>query len=72
MKKSSLQKQVSSLEEETFDLISKITWLLKEYNLWEPDDTFTFGDGDKWGRFDPEYELELSQRTKENPEDYTK
>ncbi len=59
-----INNKIKDLEEETFDLIAKITWILKEHKLWGPDNTFTFGDGDRWSRFDPEYELKLTQRTK--------
>jgi hypothetical protein len=66
----SKEEYILELEEESFDLIAKITWLLKEHDLWDEDNTFTFGDGDRWSRFDPDYELELSTRKKEEPESY--
>ena len=58
------------LEMETFDLIAKITSVLKKHDLWGDDDTYTFPDGDRWARFDPEQEQEYLDYTKEETVDY--
>jgi hypothetical protein len=47
---------ITELEMETFDLIA--------------DGTFTFRDGDRWARFDPETEFKYEEYTKEENEDY--
>lgn len=41
------------LEMELFDLVSKVTFLLTTYNLWDKDESFTFPDGEVWRKFDP-------------------
>lgn len=61
---------IHKLEMETFDLIAKITSILKIHDLWEPDDTYTFPDGDRWARFEPEQEQEYLDYTKEENECY--
>jgi hypothetical protein len=55
---------------ETFDLIAKIVSILKEHKLWGPDNTYTFTDGDRWARFDPEGEAPYLEYTKEENEEY--
>lgn len=40
------------LELETFDLIAKVIDLLDTHELWEPDGTYTFKDGERWARLD--------------------
>jgi len=36
------------LDEENFDLIAKVKELLNTHNLWGPDGTYTFKDGERW------------------------
>ena len=64
-----LKKENGVLEVESFDLIAKVVELIGEIG-WNDDDTYTFKDGDRWRRFDPEYELELSTRKKDVKEQY--
>ena len=59
---------VLELEMETFDLIAKIIGILKEHELWGPDDTYTFTDGDRWHRFEPEVEEQYLDYVKEENE----
>jgi len=40
------------LEIENFDLIAKVNELLNEHELYEPDGTYTFKDGERWARLD--------------------
>lgn len=61
---------IEELEMETFDLIAKITTVLKDHNLWGEDSTYTFRDGDRWARFDPETEFQYESYTKEENECY--
>jgi len=42
------------LDMENFDLIAKVIELLGEHNLWGPDGTYTFKDGERWARVDVE------------------
>lgn len=62
--------QIHALEMETFDLIAKITSVLKHHDLWGDDNTYTFPDGDRWARFEPEQEQEYLDYTKEENECY--
>ena len=41
-----------SVDEECFDLVAKVTWLIEQYPGWSEDDTFTFPDGDTWTKFE--------------------
>ncbi len=61
---------ILSLEMETFDLIAKIVAILKDEDLWDDADTYTFRDGDRWSKFDPEVEDEYYNYTKEENVDY--
>lgn len=61
---------IEELEMETFDLIAKIVGILKEHNLWEPDGTYTFKDGDRWSRFEPEVEEQYLDYVKDNNEEF--
>ena len=70
LNESALRKQLHDLEMETFDLIAKITSILKEHSLWNEDGTYTFKDGDRWARFDPDQEQAYLEYTKEENEDY--
>ena len=40
------------LDLENFDLIAKVIELLTTHNLWNPDDTYTFEDGERWAKFE--------------------
>ena len=59
---------IVELEMETFDLIAKLTSVLAMHNLWDDDGTYTFPDGDRWARFDPDMEQELLNYSKEENE----
>ena len=61
---------IKELEMETFDLIAKVVTLLAEHGLWDSDNTYTFKDGDRWARFDPDQEQEYLDYTKEENECY--
>ena len=61
---------IEELEQECFDLVAKIICLLNEQNLWNDDATYTFSDGDRWARFDPEVEQVYLDYTKEENECY--
>lgn len=61
---------IKELEMETYDLIAKITSVLKLHDLWDEDGTYTFPDGDRWARFEPSIELEYLEYTKEENETY--
>lgn len=54
MSKVKLKDYDGDLDRENFELIAKIVWLLESQALWDYDDTYTFPDGETWGRFDPE------------------
>lgn len=70
MKRPSKDELIKALEMETFDLIAKITTVLKDHDLWGDDGTYTFRDGDRWARFDPETEFMYESYTKEENETY--
>jgi len=53
-KKVSLIHYDGDVERENFHLIAKVIYLIDSNKLWSEDDTFTFPDGETWGRFDPE------------------
>ncbi len=40
------------LEQEAFDLVAKCIELIETIG-WNDDDTYTFANGDRWYRFDP-------------------
>ena len=42
------------LEMENFDLIAKVLELLNTHNLWGPDGTYTFEDGERWAKLEGE------------------
>lgn len=44
------------LEMETFDLIAKVKELLTTHDLWGPDGTYTFEDGERWAKLEIEDE----------------
>ena len=52
--------EINDLNKETFDLIAKVIELINVIG-WEPDGTYTFSDGDRWARFDPDYESALAR-----------
>jgi len=62
-------KQIRELEMEVFDLIAKITSILKTHKLWDEDDKYTFSDGDRWARFEPERELEVLEHGTRDKQD---
>lgn len=55
-----LLEKINALEQETFDLIAKVIELVNLIG-WNDDDTYTFNDGDRWARFDPDYESALAR-----------
>lgn len=68
-----LQAHIKEQDMEIFDLIAKITGILKKHDLWDDNDQYEFDDGDRWARFEPEQEDELiehSQREKEDNDRY--
>ena len=67
---SSRKEYIEELEQENFDLIAKITTLLREHQLWGPDDTYTFKDGDRWRRFEPKVEEQYLDYVKDDNEVY--
>lgn len=50
---------IKDLEMETFDLIAKVIELINVIG-WDDDDTYTFEDGERWAKFDPTYESEIT------------
>lgn len=42
-----------SIEQENFDLVAKVLELITIIG-WDDDDTYTFSDGERWAKFDPE------------------
>lgn len=70
MTKQTKDEYILELEMETFDLIAKIVGVLKDHDLWGDDDTYTFKDGDRWARFEPDQEQEYLDYTKEENVDY--
>lgn len=52
--------EIESLNKETFDLIAKVIELINLIG-WNDDGTYTFNDGDRWARFDPDYESALAR-----------
>lgn len=40
------------LQIENFDLIAKVRELLNQHQLWGPDGTYTFNDGERWARLE--------------------
>jgi hypothetical protein len=42
------------LDVENFDLIAKVIELLDTHDLWEPNGTYSFKDGERWAQFKPE------------------
>ena len=63
-------KYIKELEMETFDLIAKITSILHDHGLWNDDDTFTFRDGDRWAKFEPQVEEQYLDYDKQENECY--
>ena len=62
--------ELEALEQETFDLIAKVVSILTTHDLWNEDGTYTFTDGDRWARFEPELESKYLAHTKEENERY--
>ena len=44
---------IKELELEAFDLVRKCIELINRVG-WDEDDTYTFDDGDRWAKFNPE------------------
>jgi len=44
-----------SIEQENFDLVAKVVELINVIG-WNDDDTYTFSNGERWAKFDPEGE----------------
>ena len=49
----SRSKQIIELEQETFDLIARVIELINVIG-WDEDNSYTFEDGEKWYKFDPD------------------
>ena len=47
-----LKEYSEHLDIENFDLIAKVIELLTTHDLWEPDGTYTFEDGERWARLE--------------------
>jgi hypothetical protein len=43
-------------EQQCYDLIAKVKWLINSYPGWSEDGTFTFPDGETWAKLDIEGE----------------
>jgi len=55
MNKKELREHIIDQDKEIYDLIAKVIELIVIIG-WDDDDTHTFSDGDRWARFDPDYE----------------
>jgi hypothetical protein len=55
LSKERLVRVVREQEKETFDLVAKVVELINELG-WDPDDSYTFIDGDRWYKFNPDEE----------------
>jgi len=55
MSKAQLLKYIDTIEKENFDLVAKVIELINRI-AWDDDGTYTFNDGDRWSRFEPEQE----------------
>ncbi len=44
-----------TIEQENFDLVAKVVELINVIG-WNDDDTYTFEDGERWAKFNPEGE----------------
>ena len=44
---------IAELERENFDLVAKCIELINVIG-WSDDDTYTYQDGDRWAKFDPD------------------
>lgn len=47
------KRYIKELEMETFDLIAKVIELINVVG-WDDDDSYTFKDGEKWNKFNPD------------------
>ena len=45
------------LEQEAFDLLSRVVWLIEQYPGWGTNGEFTFPDGEVWKEFKPDSKL---------------
>jgi hypothetical protein len=55
-KKLTPNEYIRELERENFDLVAKCIELINVVG-WSDDDTYTFTDGDRWAKFDPDPKL---------------
>lgn len=46
------------LDQENFELIAKVVFLLTAHDLWAEDETYTFPDGECWGRLEGKIDAE--------------
>ncbi len=46
-----------TLDKENFDLVAKVVELINVIG-WNDDDTYTFEDGERWAKFEPEGETD--------------
>jgi len=58
MNKKEMIEHIKEQDMEIFDLIAKVIEVITDHSLWDGDDNYTFNDGEKWSRFDPDYEAE--------------
>jgi len=49
-----------TIEKENFDLVAKVVELINVIG-WNDDDTYTFEDGERWAKFNPEGETSEDQ-----------
>lgn len=54
----------SNLDEENFDLVAKVIELINVIG-WNDDDTYTFANGDRWRKFDPDGEANVRRHRKD-------
>lgn len=57
MTRAELIDHIKEQDKEIFDLIAKVIEVINTYSLWGSEDEYEFKDGERWHRFDPDYEL---------------
>ncbi len=62
MNRKEMLDHITEQDKEIFSLIAKITKILKSHSLWGSDDEYVFEDGEIWYRFDPDYELNRTNK----------
>lgn len=55
MNRRELIEHIEEQDKEIFDLIARVIFCI-EIIGWDEEDSFTFPDGETWGRFDPDYD----------------